>query len=140
MLGRAQDGTTAVEFALVSPVLILLLFGLLKAGLALFNFLQLSNAVSSGVRQFSMSRDLPTPLTSTTSLMQSAAPNLASGSFSISPFVNGTLCSSDAACAGALTLGATAKIVATYPCDLVVVGHDFLPGCKLSAAGAARVE
>jgi Flp pilus assembly protein TadG len=47
---RSERAVTLVEFALVAPVLLLLLLGLLVLGIAITNQVQLSNAVRDGAR------------------------------------------------------------------------------------------
>ncbi len=47
---RRQDGIAAVEFAIVLPVLILLLFGIIEFGLVLFNKQVITNASREGTR------------------------------------------------------------------------------------------
>jgi hypothetical protein len=36
--------------------------------------------------------------------------------------------------------GDQAKITATYPCDLSVMGINFLPNCTLSASATEAIE
>src|ERR1700737_2465580 len=45
---RARAGTAAVEFALVAPMLLLLVLGMCQFGLTLNQYLTLTNAVRSG--------------------------------------------------------------------------------------------
>lgn len=47
---RAQRGQGMVEFALVSPILFLMLFGVLEGGWLLFHNHQVSNAAREGAR------------------------------------------------------------------------------------------
>jgi Flp pilus assembly protein TadG len=47
---RRQRGITIVEFALVSPILLLLLMGCVLVGIVAMNQMQLSNAVREGAR------------------------------------------------------------------------------------------
>jgi hypothetical protein len=55
--------------------------------------------------------------------------------------VNGTTCSSDADCSAALAAGATALVTVTYPCDLTVMGINYMSGgCTLSAHAAQIVQ
>lgn len=48
--GRNEDGAVAVEFALVLPVLAMLLLGVLTSGISLSHSLGLTNAVREGAR------------------------------------------------------------------------------------------
>lgn len=48
--GRNQDGQAAVELALVLPLLVLLLFGMLEGGRILGTYLSVNHAVREGAR------------------------------------------------------------------------------------------
>jgi len=50
MRPHGEDGTAAVEFALVFPILILLVFGIIEFGLALYYKEVLTNASREGAR------------------------------------------------------------------------------------------
>lgn len=54
---RRQDGIAAVEFAIVLPVLILILFGITEFGLVLFNQQVITNASREGARYGIVSQD-----------------------------------------------------------------------------------
>ncbi|QTA86740.1 TadE/TadG family type IV pilus assembly protein [Desulfonema magnum] len=45
-----EQGTSALEFALVAPVLLLILFGIIEYGWYVTHWIVLNNAVSAGVR------------------------------------------------------------------------------------------
>ena len=65
-----------VEFVLVAPLLVLLVFGIIQFGILLNNYVTLTDAVRAGARQASVSRTLPDPVGSTNSRIQKAAVNL----------------------------------------------------------------
>jgi hypothetical protein len=50
MPGRGEDGAAAVEFALLLPLLVLLLFGLIQFGAAFNTRIQATNAAREGAR------------------------------------------------------------------------------------------
>jgi Flp pilus assembly protein TadG len=52
-----ESGQVAVEFALVLPVLCLILFGVMKFGLVFFNYIDLTSAARDGARKASISRN-----------------------------------------------------------------------------------
>jgi Flp pilus assembly protein TadG len=54
---RSEHGAVAVEFALLAPVLILLLLGIMEFGLAYNVQISLSNAAREGVRVMAISND-----------------------------------------------------------------------------------
>jgi hypothetical protein len=48
--GRAGEGSTLIEFALVAPIGFLLLLGIIVSGIVVTNFVQLTNAARDGAR------------------------------------------------------------------------------------------
>jgi hypothetical protein len=50
MAGRGQDGAAAVEFALLLPLLVLLLFGFIQFGIAFNTRIQATNAAREAAR------------------------------------------------------------------------------------------
>lgn len=57
VITRNQNGATAVEFAIILPVLILVLFGIIEFGLVLFNKQIITNASREGARFGIVNRD-----------------------------------------------------------------------------------
>jgi Flp pilus assembly protein TadG len=58
---RNQDGQAMVEFVLVAPVLLLLIFGIVQFGILFNNYMTLTDATRAGARQAAVSRTLPDP-------------------------------------------------------------------------------
>lgn len=131
-----------MEFVLVMPALILMLFAIVAFGITLNNYIELAGAVSAGSRTLSISRGATTPWTSTKSAIKSAAANLnpttLDGNITIN--VNGTACTTDAGCVLALknASGAPATVAATYPCTLGLV--KLQAGCNLVSQSTQAVE
>jgi Flp pilus assembly protein TadG len=139
---RDRRGTAAVEFALVAPVLFLLILGITQFGVTLNNYEMLTGATEAAARQFSMSRGTATPSSSTTTTLNNAASNLTPASITVTMKVNGAACSGDSACQTALTngQGQPATVTTSYPCNLTVYGYNFAPGCTLTAQSTESVE
>ncbi len=139
---RDRRGTAAVEFALVAPVLFLLILGITQFGITLNNYEMLTGATAAASRQFSMSRGISTPSSSATTALYNAASNLTQSSLTITLKVNGATCTGDGACKTALTngQGQPATVTASYPCNLTVYGYNFAPGCTLTAQSTESVE
>ncbi len=138
---KQRIAAVAVEFALIGPVLFLLVLGASAFGIATNNYIQLTGATSIGARQLAISRGAATPYSDTVSQIKGAAPSLTPGNITITLKVNGTACATDAACTSALVAGAPAQVIATYPCNLVIYGTNFAPsGCTLSANTTERVQ
>ena len=53
-----ERGQTMVEFALVLPLMVVLLFGVIQVGILFNNYVTLTDAVRAGVRKAAVSRDL----------------------------------------------------------------------------------
>jgi Flp pilus assembly protein TadG len=143
-LGVVKDsaGASAIEFALLVPVFLLLAVGTAKFGMAINSYIMLTEAAADGARQLALSRGSTTPYTNAVSVIQSTASNLTVASLTITTAVNGTACTTDTACQTALNSasGRPAVVTATYPCDLEVVGVNFAPNCTLTSTTTEYVE
>jgi Flp pilus assembly protein TadG len=139
---RDKRGTAALEFALVAPVLFMLILGITQFGITLNNYEMLTGGTEAAARQFSMSRGSATPSSSSKTALYNGASNLTQANITITLKVNGTACASDGACQTALTngQGQPASVTASYPCNLTVYGHNFAPGCTLTAQSTESVE
>jgi Flp pilus assembly protein TadG len=65
-----------VEFVLVAPILLLLVFGIIQFGILFNHYLTLTDAVRAGARQAAVSRTLADPIGTTKNRVKSAAANL----------------------------------------------------------------
>jgi Flp pilus assembly protein TadG len=141
-LAKDSAGVAAIEFAFLAPVLFMLLVGTAKFGLALNNYVMLTEAVADGARQLALGRGAANSYTTTTNQVKSTASNLTAANLTITLSVNGTACTSDSTCQTALSTaaGQPASVTATYPCDLLVMGVNFAPGCTLSSRTTEMIE
>lgn len=116
----SRRGQSVVEFTLVIPILLLVMTGLLSFGLALHNYLVLTNAVNTGAQLLAISRGQTTdPCATAYAAIQGAAPSLASG-LTLTFVIDGSTYSSTKTCtAGAAEMvqGAFAQVTASYPCS-----------------------
>lgn len=139
-----RRGATAVEFGLLAPLLFLLLMGIIQFSITFNNYIELTEAVRTGGRNFAISRATAsaTPYSTTVSAIQSSAANLTAANITVTTSVNGTACATDTACASDLSTAAgdPATVSATYPCNLTVMGFNFLPSCTLSSQTSDLVE
>jgi len=55
---RSEKGQTMVEFAMVLPILCVLLFGVIQFGILFNNYVTLTDAVRAGARKAAVSREL----------------------------------------------------------------------------------
>jgi Flp pilus assembly protein TadG len=132
---RREEGQAMVEFALVLPVLLIVLLAILKFGLLFENYLTLTDAVRSGARTLAIGRGTANACTPATAQVKSSAGSLNQTSL----VVNAPTFTSPDSCTS-LTSGNAATISATYPCNLSIMGVNFAPGCSLSASATERVE
>lgn len=148
-LHEEHAGSSLVEMAVSLPVLLLIVTGILTFGIAINNYITLTDATNVAARQLAISRGQTTdPCSLTASAVYAAAPILKQSNFTFSFVFNGTpytgtSCSSasiSAGAAGNLVQGGTALVTVTYPCSLKVYGASYVPGCTLQAQTAELVQ
>ena len=82
---RGERGAAAIEFALVLPVLLLLVRGLIEFS-RLYNIkISLSNAARDGARRMAIHNSQPTAKTAAIAAAPSISPNVSGGQISITP-------------------------------------------------------
>ena len=98
-VARDRAGSVMVEFAVVAPVLLLVLLGVLQLGIFYYDYVALTDATAAGARQFSIGRLDATPAYDTVAAIQNASCNPSGSSCILNPAnltitlsVNGTPC------------------------------------------------
>jgi Flp pilus assembly protein TadG len=139
---RDASGAAAVEFALIVPVLLLIMLGTFVFGIAFVNYIMVTSAADAGTLQLTVSRGDSTPYTDTVNAVYASAPNLTKANLTISLTVNGTGCSSDSTCQTALTTasGKAASVTVLYPCSLIIMQTNYAPSCNLTATSTGRIQ
>jgi Flp pilus assembly protein TadG len=145
-----EGGAAVVEFALVVPILLLIVTGIFRFGVAFNHDLMLTDAVAIGGRYLSISRGVTTdPCATAVTTVANVAPNLNPTNLT---FTFGFYGATGAALYGPTTTktcsGATADLVAsgtatlkvTYPCNLSVFGKNLIPGCLLTATNTEVIQ
>jgi Flp pilus assembly protein TadG len=131
LLGFGERGSALVEMALIMPMLLVLTTGIFVFGIAMNNYVTLTNAVSTGSRTVALYAQLTTdPCAVASSAIEAAAPGLNPNKMTFSYTFNGvpqsgTSCSSASVDTGAaldLASGTTVTVTATYPLNLSVFG------------------
>ena len=122
----AEDGQALVEFALVLPLLALILFAIIQFGIAFNNYLALTDAVRAGAREAAVSRAAPDPAAEAEDAVRDAAANLNQGELSVT--VTSTW-----------VRGEDVRVLATYPFTLNVLGVAVASG-QLESETTERVE
>ncbi len=134
--GKANErGQAMAEFALVLPVLMLVLLGIIQCGIVFNNYLTLTDAVRAGSREAAVSRGLgePAAVTQATNRVKtSAGGSLDENNLNITVTFtkrNGPT----------LSQGDDVTVKATYPFEINVLGIDF-GGGNLTSETTERVE
>ena len=123
-----------VEFALVAPILLLLVFGIVQFGIMFNNYLTLTDAVRAGARQAAVSRTATDPVGSTKTRVTAAAANLKTSDLDITvdPYdpKNGT---------HDWVQGGDVTVTATYPYSISLLGLVVTSG-RMTSQTTERVE
>jgi Flp pilus assembly protein TadG len=142
---RDESGQSQVEFALTCTFLLPILFGITAFGIAMNNYLSLTEATGVGARQLSLERGQGgDPCAIAAATIAASAPTLnnsgsAATGIGYTFLVNSV--SYGATCANAtLTQGASVTVTTTYPCVLKIYGHNYAPSCYLTAQTAEVMQ
>ena len=127
---RNDRGQTMVEFALVVPVLCLVIFGIIQCGILYNNYITLTDATRVGARKAAVSRQTTDPA-GPGGVAKAATIKAASGLDSPPLTVNVT--------ATAWSPGADVTVEATYPYELKILWFVAASG-TLSSKTTERVE
>src|SRR6476620_6996409 len=73
---RNEKGQTMVEFTLVLPVLLVVLFGIIQFGIVFSNYVALTDAVRAGARTAAVSRSAIDPVGDTKARVKDASGDL----------------------------------------------------------------
>jgi Flp pilus assembly protein TadG len=152
-----RRGIAAVEFALVMPILSLMVVGIISFASALANYVDLTEGVRTAARVLAQSSSYPSSAYSSafnSGYFQEATTNLTQSGLNWYVYVNGSAsaCNStssssyasadNTACNSALSgaSGEAVKVTATYSLCLTVLGHSYLPNCTISVTTSQMVE
>jgi Flp pilus assembly protein TadG len=116
------------EFALVLPILALLLFGIIQFGLVFNNYLTMTDAVRAGARKAAVGRHLSDPEGSAITTVRDAATDLRQSDLNVAVTVN-----------PGWTPGAEATVTADYPYSISLLGLVVRSG-RMHSTTKERVE
>ncbi len=123
-----------VEFALVIPLLLLLIFGIIQFGILFNNYLALTDAVRAGARQAAVSRTLPDPVAVTKTRVERSAAGLKASNLviTVDPYdpTDGT---------PTWAQGGDVTVKATYPYAINLFGFVVMSG-TIESVTTERVE
>lgn len=127
---RGEHGQTAVEFALVAPLLIVLLLGIIQIGLAFHNYVTLTDAARAGARKAIVARFGCQCKTDAETAVRNSAADL-----------NQTSLHVDVTPTALNAAGSTVTVTATYPyrIDIPLLGLTIMSG-NLTATAKEDLE
>ena len=123
---RAERGQTMVEFAIVLPVLMLVVFAIIQLGILWNNYVALTDAVRAGARTAAVSRTAPDPVGATIQRVKDATGDLNQADLAVS-VVSGW------------NHGDDVTVTATYPYSISLFGLVVKSG-DLKSTTTERVE
>jgi Flp pilus assembly protein TadG len=123
---RNEQGQTMVEFTLVLPVLMVVLFGIIQFGITFNSYVALTDAVRAGARTAAVSRLSSTPTADTVDRVKNASGDLDSSKVSVT--VTSTWVHGD-----------DVTVKATYPYSISLLGVVVASG-NLSSTTTERIE
>ena len=126
---RNEKGQTMVEFTLVLPVLLVVLFGIIQFGIVFSNYVALTDAVRAGARTAAVSRSAVDPVGDTTARVIDASGDLKTAD------VN-----TDGHCRPkGWAHGEDVTVKATYPYSISLLGIVVASG-NLTSSTTERIE
>jgi Flp pilus assembly protein TadG len=124
---RTERGQTMVEFAMVLPVLAILLFGVIQFGILFNNYVTLTDATRAGARRAAVSRQASNPSAATVAAVRSSASGLKQTDLDVPPPTS------------TWQPGADVTVSATYGYSINLLGIVVKSG-RLSSTTTERVE
>jgi Flp pilus assembly protein TadG len=123
---RDQKGQSLTEFALVLPILALLLFGVIQFGIVFNNYITLTDATRAGARKAAVSRRAPDPSGTCIAAIRASASNLTQSQLTT-------------ACESSWQPGVDVSVTASYPYSISLLGV-FQKSGRLTSTTTERVE
>jgi Flp pilus assembly protein TadG len=145
-----DEGQSLVELALMLPLLLMLLAGLIFGGITFYDYVTLADAVEAGARMIVTNQGAgkgpPTACTLGENALTSAAANLKTSQITISGGAGGETFTGTSKCTS-LQTGDYVTLGATYPCYLKIpfAGINLCPvqnsnGSFISSTTTMRIE
>jgi Flp pilus assembly protein TadG len=134
---RNEDGQALTEFALVLPVMLLILFGIIQFGIIFNNYINVTAASRQGARTgaVSVSSGCSGEPSVITSAAQSAATGLNTSNMTVTSNIS-TLCAGNN---GSVPQGGQLTVTVTYPYSVSLLGLVVSSG-NLSSSTTMRIE
>jgi Flp pilus assembly protein TadG len=125
---KNEQGQTMTEFALVLPILVVLLFGIIQFGIAFNNYVTLTDAVRAGARKAAVSRNLSDPAGACKAAVLAAADNL-----------DKTDLATNLSCSSTWAPASDVTVTADYKYDISLLGWVVWSG-RMKSEMKERVE
>ena len=123
---NSERGQTMTEFALVLPLLVMLLFGIIQFGVTFNHYLTLTDAVRAGARKAAVSRHEHDPVAVTVDQVQRAATDLKAADLQV-------------AVESSWDAGDEVEVSASYPYSIKVLGMTIKSG-RMNSTTTERVN
>jgi Flp pilus assembly protein TadG len=135
-----SEGGALVEMAVTLPIIMAVMTGIFSFSIALYQKLQLAEAVSNAGHLLATDRGDTDPCTTATNAIYAAAPGLAQSKLTLTYTLNGdnygsgvTTCPGASGAANSnMVAGQNAEIQATYTCSLGVYGTKYT-SCNIAS-------
>jgi Flp pilus assembly protein TadG len=121
-----ERGQTMTEFAIVLPILVVLLFGIVQFGITFNNYVTLTDAGRAGARRAAVARNESDPAGAAVTAVRSSAPDLNQSKLNVSV-------------SSPWTPGSDVTISASYPYSISLLGWVVKSG-NLTTTTTERVE
>jgi Flp pilus assembly protein TadG len=125
---KNERGQTMTEFALVLPMLVVLMLGIVQFGVAFNNYVTLTDAVRAGARKAAVSRQSSDPAGACRAAVLAAAGSL-----------DTTELSTNLSCSSSWAPGSEVTVHADYPYNIKLLDWSVHSG-RLSSTMKERVE
>ncbi len=113
-----EEGSTLFEFALILPLLSMLLVGIILGGVTFYDYVTLAEAVSVGGRSLATNAGIAGPCTTATTALTNGATSLKASAVTVSISFPSTNTHSDSCTT--IYGGDSAMVNATYPCNMTI--------------------
>jgi Flp pilus assembly protein TadG len=123
---KNEQGQSMTEFALVLPILVVLLFGVIQFGIVFNNYITVTDAVRAGARKGAVGRHIQNPDAAVVQSVRDAATDLRQSDLNV------TVVSSWQA-------GETVTVTGSYPYSISLLGLVVKSG-RLTSTTKERVE
>jgi Flp pilus assembly protein TadG len=123
---RNQQGQSMTEFALVLPILALLLFGVIQFGIVFNHYITLTDAVRAGARKGAVGRRLQNPDAAVVQAVRDASTDLKQSDLQVSV-------------TSSWTQGSDVSVTASYPYAINLLGVVVKSG-RMHSTTKERVE